>query len=231
MKKLVCFLVALFCLSSVVYAQKPSAQRLKEYEKLEQQRQQCLAWPKEHLFATRWGQDRKRDEAEQIRRQQYTQFRDVELWRVQDAQRFIEEAMADLKGAAVPYVKTNLFPQENLDQMAKDQPKLLKELLLAYPENMARVDANVLLDLLSQDEALAAYFANYVVYLRSYVRYPDCVQQMRQYYKERFKWTTNKEAEIIVMDILADGCQDYALRQDQKTVVEHNLTAALRQSK
>lgn len=220
-------MLALFCLVCAGYAQKPQQERLDAYQKLEEQRLALLDWPKEHFLATYWGKEKKIEEAQEVRQQQYKQFPDVEKWKLQQAQAVIKQLNEQIT-VNIPYVNRNLFQTENLTQLAKDNPQLFKELLRTYPENLAQTDAEVLLKIMMEDQVFAAYFNDYVTYLESYALYPQCVSKMRDYYKNQIRWSKDNKTPYALMSVLADGCKDYAAAQGQKQLAQRELQHLLR---
>lgn len=226
MKKVICTLLALLFISSAGYAQKPQQARLKAYQELEKQRIELLNWPKEHFFAVYWAKQKRKDQAQQLRQQQYRQFRDVEMWKLQQTQAFIKQVNQQFKGR-LPYVESNLFAAQNLEQLSKDQPQLFKSLLELYPENIAQADTQFLLELLAKDPNFAAYVTDYVTYLKTYVLFPQCVEEMPSYYKDKVKWAQTNKNPRALMSVLAQGCLEYAAAKGQKQLAELDLQHAL----
>ena len=226
MKKVFGVMLCLCLAMGVLYAQKPQAERLNAYDKLEEQRQDLLNWQKEHFYATYWAKEERQEQAKEVRRQQHEQYRDVELWILQQSQSQIRQINADLK-EEVAFVKHNLFPAENLNSLAKDQPELFKELMKLYPENLGQTDAQVLLPLLAEDEAFAAYINDYVMYLKNYALYPQCVEEMPSYYKSQLQVSKERHNRYSQMAALARGCRDYADEKWQQQLTQRELEKTL----
>ena len=138
MKKSVFMLGVCLCLCSLAYAAdgQPDKQRMAQYQALEKQRQELLAWPHEHVGAPYWSGQKRLNQAKKIRSQMYTQFQDVELWRIGRLQQKIKTLKKGLKD--LPFFPFNSLPSQNLAAMAQNDMLLLM-LLEVYPDNAANI--------------------------------------------------------------------------------------------
>lgn len=222
MKKSVFMLGVCLCLCSLAYAAdgQPDKRRMAQYQALEKQRQELLAWPHEHVGAPYWSGQKRLNQAKKIRSQMYTQFQDVELWRIGRLQQKIKTLKKGLKD--LPFFPFNSLPSQNLAAMAQNDMLLLM-LLEVYPDNAANIPADELLPFLAEDENLEKYLADYVDYLESYRQFPECVEKMDAYNQNQIKFATgNRRVNKRLMAALAAGCQKYARQQKEQKQMELN---------
>lgn len=229
MKKYIILLSLLFVSAAgMVYAHEPSQERLQAYQALEQQRQELLNWSRTHFYATYWGKAKRKNEAKSLRQQQYEEFKDVELWKIQSKQKNLKGLNASLT-TPLPYVEQNLFPEANLDKLAKDNVAVLQTLLELYPENILHIDAAYLLDLMRKSELFSAYVANYEKYVKNYFINEKCIENMTDYYKGLVTQAQEQHQPEKLMAALANGCADYVAKQGQEKVLRADLQRALQQ--
>lgn len=226
MKKIIVSLFLICCLFSALYAQKPSEQRLRDYQRIKQQQEELLSWCKEHPFSNYWSVSRRKNEVKKLQQQLYRDFKDVELWYLRQDQQYVKESN-ELFPQGIPYVSNNLFPKENLQRLYKQQPELFEELLVIYPGNIASVDAEILLDIMAQDESFEKYIKEYLFYLRSFRQDPDCVKNMPENYKKQLAFVEGEQQQKRIISVLASSCQR-CLFQRQKHISAQELAHNLR---
>ena len=230
MKKKLAVLGMCLILASALFGQSPSQERMAQYQQLQEQREQLLSWSLHHPFSTYFEKEKKAEEAQQLRQKMYQEFRDIEIWNLRKSQQDIKMVNGIL-GGDLPFVPGNALPADNLNTLAEQQPQLFKELLLAYPENMARVETGVLLDLLAQDETFTKYFHDYLTYLQNFRRYPNCVENMRAYFKKQIEYAQSKDWKEGIMSFLASGCQEYAQAQQSKLLTQKAIERFLQEAR
>lgn len=227
MTKTICILCTLLLAGNVMCASlnKPAESRMAGYRALEKQRQELLDWAQEHVGAPYWSTQKRINQAKKIRSQMYTQFQDVELWRIGQLQQKIKTLKKGVKN--LPFFPFNSLPPKNLSVMAQNDLLLLM-LLDIYPDNAANIPAGKLLPFLAKDENLEKYLTDYVDYLESYKQFPACVEKMDHYNQNQIKYATeNKRANRRLMSALANGCQKYAQKQmEQKQIQANNARLA-----
>lgn len=213
MKKSVFMLGVCLCLCSLAYAAdgQPDKQRMAQYQALEKQRQELLAWPHEHAGAPYWSGRKRLKQAEEIRVQQYQQFRDVKLLQLEQWQKQVKELLS--KADDLPYFRPNTLPAENLAVMTEHE-NLLLELLKAYPDNAANMPADRLLEVLADNADMEKYLKNYQQYLAAYTHFPACVENMNEYGRRELEAYGKDYTSLFrLMTTLAEGCQRYAREQ------------------
>ena len=229
MKKML-FLAVLFfvcSMSAALYAQHPSSERIAQYHQLKQQREQLIK--EGNSFSTPWTAARKKKEAEELRQRIYSEYRDVELWNLQQTQKYIQESI-DLFPEGIPWVPNNMFPKENLSKLYKEQPELFLELIIAYPCNIASLDTSLLLDLAANNRAFAKYMDDYVLYLISFRLSPECATRTKKDYQKIFNLQENGGNKKWLMSFMASETQR-CVYQKEKRLAKQELSHMLRRAK
>ncbi len=141
------------------------AERRAAYNRLEQERQELLAWEGRHPGAPKLVAMYKNKKAREIRARQYKEFFDFKR---QEIGRFKENLRQDLRRAKnVPFVTFNALPAKNLAIIAKNK-ELLTDILKNYPDNAVTLTDAYLTKLFQEDEGLERLVRAYAAYLHTY---------------------------------------------------------------
>lgn len=141
------------------------AERRAAYNRLEQERQELLAWEGRHPMAPKLVAMYKNKKAREIRSRQYKEFFDFKR---QEVSRFKENLRQDLRRAKnVPFVTFNALPAKNLEIIAKNK-ELLVDIVKNYPDNAVMLTDTYLTKLFQEDEGLEQLVRAYAAYLSAY---------------------------------------------------------------
>ncbi len=222
MKKLILAVMALCLLPVYIQAQvpAPSEQRMAEYEVLEKEmaklrsverQQQSMADVRKTISSI-----------QKIEERLYTEYADVTQWHLYQKQQEIQSLIAQTP--RLPYVSFNSLPVENLTKM-QENPELLKDFLMQYPDNMANIPTQILFDLLHNSIRMEEYFLNFLVYLRTYNYYPACAEHLPLDKNDVvfFEAAVEHNWHDRVMATAAKDCFAYAKKQNKEELTRLTL--------